>query len=267
MADPTPVFDDLDEESGEVDALVASLAPERWALATPAPGWTLAHQIAHLAWTDRSALVAVTDEAGFRALVDKALADPGGFVDEGAVEGAALPPAALLARWREGRAALARALREVPSGTRIPWYGPPMAAPTMATARLMETWAHGLDIADALGARHRPTGRLRHVARLGVRTRDHAFVAHGLTPPAEPFRVELTGPDGASWTHGPEDAAQRVTGPALDFCLLTTQRAHRADLALTAAGPDADRWLDLAQSFAGPPGAGRPPRGTAGEPR
>ncbi|MBQ0829329.1 TIGR03084 family metal-binding protein [Streptomyces tagetis] len=267
MADPTSVFDDLDEESGEADALVASLGPEGWALATPAPGWTVAHQIAHLAWTDRSALVAVTDEAAFRTLVDKALAAPGSFVDEGAAEGAALPPAELLAGWREGRVALARALREVPPGTRVPWYGPPMAAPTMATARLMETWAHGLDIADALGVVRPPTGRLRHVARLGVRTRDHAFAAHGLTPPAEPFRVELTAPDGESWVHGPEDAAQRVTGPALDFCLLTTQRAHRADLALTATGPDADRWLDLAQAFAGPPGAGRPPRGTTGEQR
>ncbi|MFH9084475.1 TIGR03084 family metal-binding protein [Streptomyces sp. NPDC017673] len=261
MADPTPVIDDLRAESGELDQLVAGLSPAQWALPTPAPGWTVAHQIAHLAWTDRSALLAVTDADAFRALVEKALAAPGSFVDEGAEEGAALPPAELLAAWRGGRDALDRALRDAPAGARFPWYGPPMSAASMATARLMETWAHGLDVADALGVVRPPTDRLRHVARLGVRTRDFAFGVHGLTPPAEEFRVELTAPSGQVWAYGDERAAQRVTGPALDFCLLVTQRAHRGDLALTATGPDADRWLDIAQAFAGPPGTGRPPKG------
>ncbi|MGW7524870.1 TIGR03084 family metal-binding protein [Streptomyces sp. NPDC054783] len=260
MADPTPVIDDLRAESEELDLLVAELSSEQWALPTPAPGWTLAHQIAHLAWTDRSALLAVTDAGAFQALVEKALAAPGSFVDEGAEEGARLAPAELLSTWREGRAALDQALRNAPPGARFPWYGPPMSAASMATARLMETWAHGLDIADALGVVLPPTDRLKHVVRLGVRTRDFAHTVHGLTPPAEEFRVELTAPDGAVWAYGPESAPQRVTGPALDFCLLVTQRAHRADLALTAVGPDADRWLDIAQAFAGPPGGGRPPK-------
>ncbi|MGW2030490.1 TIGR03084 family metal-binding protein [Streptomyces sp. NPDC001811] len=261
MADPTPVIDDLRAESGELDRLVAELSPDQWALPTPAPGWTVAHQIAHLAWTDRSALLAVTDAGAFQALVEKALAAPDAFVGEGAEEGAVLPPADLLAAWRAGRAALDRALRDAPAGARFPWYGPPMSAASMATARLMETWAHGLDIADALGVVRPPTDRLRHVARLGVRTRDFAFGVHGLTPPAEEFRVELTAPSGQVWAYGDEHAAQRVTGPALDFCLLVTQRAHRDDLALTAEGPDAGRWLDIAQAFAGPPGTGRPPKG------
>ncbi|MBQ0913915.1 TIGR03084 family metal-binding protein [Streptomyces sp. RM99] len=263
MSDPTPVIDDLREESEELDALVASLGPQEWRLATPAPGWTVAHQIGHLHWTDRAALVAVTDEAGFAALVEQALAAPDRYVDDAAEEAAGQAPAALLAAWRQTRAALDKALREAAPGARFPWYGPPMATASMATARLMETWAHGLDVADALGVRRPPTDRLRHIARIGVRARDFAYAAHGLTPPAEQFRVELTGPGGDVWAYGPEGAAQRVTGPALDFCLLATQRAHRADLALTAEGPDADRWLDIAQAFAGPPGAGRPPRGEA----
>ncbi|MEU6589126.1 TIGR03084 family metal-binding protein [Streptomyces sp. NPDC046881] len=261
MADPTPVIDDLRAESEELDLLVAELTRDRWALPTPAPGWTVAHQIAHLAWTDHSALLAVTDAGAFRTLVEKALAAPDSFVDEGAEEGAAQPPADLLAAWRAGRTALEEALRGAPPGARFPWYGPPMSAASMATARLMETWAHALDVADALGVVRPPTNRLRHVARLGVRTRDFAFGVHGLTPPAEEFRVELTAPSGEVWAYGPEDAPQRVTGPALDFCLLVTQRAHRGDLALTAAGPDADRWLGIAQAFAGPPGTGRPPKG------
>ncbi|MEU2712347.1 TIGR03084 family metal-binding protein [Streptomyces sp. NPDC007205] len=263
MADPMPVIDDLRAESEELDRLTAGLSPGQWALPTPAPGWTLAHQIAHLAWTDHSALLAVTDADAFQTLVEKALAAPDAFVDQGAEEGARLPPAELLARWRAGRDALDRALRTAPPGARFPWYGPPMSAASMATARLMETWAHGLDIADALGVVRPPTDRLRHVARLGVRTRDFAHTVHGLTPPTDEFRVELTAPSGALWAYGPEGAPQRVTGPALDFCLLVTQRAHRADLALTAVGPDADRWLDIAQAFAGPPGTGRPPKGAS----
>jgi uncharacterized protein (TIGR03084 family) len=261
MADPTPVFNDLRDESDELDRLVAELSPEQWALATPAPRWTVAHQIAHLAWTDRSALLAVTDADAFQALVDKALAAPGSFVDEGAEEGAGLPPADLLARWREGRSALDTALRAAPPGARFPWYGPPMSTASMATGRLMETWAHGQDVADALGVVRTPTDRLRHVVRIGVRARDFAFGGHGLPAPADPFRIELVGPGGDLWAYGPEEAAQRVTGPALDFCLLVTQRAHRTDLALRADGPDADRWLDVAQAFAGPPGTGRPPKG------
>lgn len=260
VADPSFVIDDLHQESEELDLLVRELGEECWALATPAPGWSIAHQIAHLTWTDRSALLAVTDAEAFAKEVEKALASPDSFVDEGAEEGAALPPARLLAEWRAGREALEAALRAAPTGTRFPWYGPPMSAASMATARLMETWAHGQDIADALHVMRPPTDRLRHVARIGVRARNFAFGVRGLSAPEGEFRVELTAPSGELWTYGPEDADQRVTGPALDFCLLVTQRAHRADLAVRAEGPDADRWLDIAQAFAGPPGAGRAPK-------
>ncbi|GAA4776401.1 MULTISPECIES: TIGR03084 family metal-binding protein [Streptomyces] len=259
MSEPAAVLDDLHRESEELDRLVASLEPARWAEPTPAAGWTIAHQIAHLAWTDRAAHLAATDAAGFAAEVEKALAAPGSFVDDGAAEGAALPPGELLAGWRLGRERLLRALREAPAGARFPWYGPPMSAASMATARLMETWAHGQDVADALGVHRPPTPRLAQIARLGVRTRDFAFGVHGLTPPAEPFRVELHGPDGTTTAFGPEDAPQRVTGPLLDFALLVTQRAHPEDLGLRAEGADAGQWLRIAQAFAGPPGPGRAP--------
>ncbi|MEU4730956.1 TIGR03084 family metal-binding protein [Streptomyces sp. NPDC023588] len=260
-ADAAPaVFADLRQESEELDALVGELGTGDWARPTPAPGWTLAHQIAHLHWTDRASLLSLTDATGFGALVEEALKAPDSFVDEGAREGAALAPADLLARWRTGRAALGEALAAASPDARFPWYGPPMKAASMAGARLMETWAHGQDVADALGVRRTPTARLRHVARIGVRARDYAYAVRGLPAPAEEFRVELTSPDGSQlWTYGPPGAPQRVTGPALDFCLLATRRAHRADLALAATGRDADRWLDIAQAFAGPAGPGRAP--------
>lgn len=261
MAELEPVLADLAAEGDVLDALVGGLDAPAWSTPTPAPGWSIAYQIAHLAWTDHASLIAATDDDGFAALVREALHDPEGFVDAAAARWAGHAPALLLQWWRDGRAALADALRARPAGEKIPWFGPPMSPVSMATARIMETWAHGQDVADALGADRPPTARLRHVAHIGVRTRDFAFTLHGLTPPAEPFRVELTGPGGAVWSWGPEDAAQRVTGPALDFCLLVTQRRHPDDLAVRAEGPDAARWLTIAQAFAGTPGAGRPARG------
>lgn len=259
MSETEALLGDLRAEGDELDGLVAGLGGAAWRTPTPAPGWTVAHQIAHLAWTDERAVQAAEDPQGFADEVRKAWAAPDAFVDEGAERGAAEPPEALLSRWREGRERLLRALAAQPPRARLPWYGPPMSVMSMATARLMETWAHGQDVADALGVHRAPTARLRHVARIGVRARGYAYAARGLEPPADEFRVELTAPDGELWTYGPEDAAQRVTGPALDFCLLVTQRAHRDDLALRAEGPDTDRWLDIAQAFAGPPGKGRAP--------
>lgn len=257
MASADPIIDDLRDESNALDALVAGLPTEAWSQATPAPGWTIAHQIAHLLWTDRVSLTSITDEPAFGAILTSASANPLGFVDEAAEQLALTPPAQLLADWRTTREQLHAALRGVADGRKLLWFGPPMSAPSMATARLMETWAHGLDVADALGADVKATNRLRSIAHLGVRTRDFAFSVHGLTPPAEPFRVELTGADGDVWTWGPEDAAQRVTGSALDFCFLVTQRRARTELDVLASGPDAERWLGIAQAFAGPPGAGR----------
>ena len=268
MADSTldDVLADLAAEGDDLDALVAGLPDDvsGWRTPTPAAGWTVAHQVVHLAWTDEVALLAATDPGAFGARLRSLLADgvpPEQVVDREAEQGAAVPAAGILARWRTGRAALGDALRALPDGAKLPWFGPPMAAASMATARLMETWAHGEDVADALGVIRAPTARLRHVARLAVRTRDFAFAARGRSAPGAPFRVELAAPDGGLWVFGPPDAEQRVTGPALDLCLLAVQRRHRADTGLVATGPDADAWLDLAQAFAGPPGAGRPPGG------
>jgi uncharacterized protein (TIGR03084 family) len=257
MAGPGPFVADLSAESDDLDALVTPLSPDRWADPTPAPGWTIAHQIAHLLWTDQVSLLSVTDEAAFAEVLTGAAADPAGFVDTGAEELATIPPAELLTDWRVTRRRLHEALLTVPDGRKLPWFGPPMSAASMATARLMETWAHGLDIADSLGVKRPATDRLRSIAHLGVRTRDYAFLVNNLAPPTEPFLVELRGPSGDTWSWGPSNAAQRVTGSAEDFCFLVTQRRALSTLNITAEGPDAQRWLDIAQAFAGPPGPGR----------
>ena len=264
------LLDDLRAEGDRLWNAVAGLDDDGWLRPTPAPGWTVATQVAHLLWTDEVAVVAATPtpdgKQAWDALVLQALEDPTGFVDAQALEVARLRPEALLARWGAAREALPRALREYPEGQKMPWFGPPMSPASMATARFMETWAHALDVYAALDLRPEPASdqqgdRIRHVAHLGVRTRDFAFSVHGLEAPAEEFRIELTAPSGELWAWGPEDAAQSVRGSAWEFCLLATQRVHRDDTDLVATGADAERWLTIAQAFAGPAGEGRPARG------
>ena len=153
---------------------------------------------------------------------------------------------------------MVEAFAGVPAGTKVPWYGPPMSPASFATARLMEYWAHGQDVVDALGVVRVPTGRLRHVCHLGFRTRAFAYANRGRTAPDVPVQVVLTAPDGGRWTYG--EGEQRITGTAEDFALLVTQRRHRDDTGLVAEGDAADGWLDVAQAFAGPPGPGRAKR-------
>jgi uncharacterized protein (TIGR03084 family) len=253
------VLTDLAAEGDDLDRLLSGIGGERWQLATPAPGWTIAHQVGHLASSDWLATLAATDVEAFRVRQAALAGDFDAAVGAGAADFVADPPEQLLSRWREGRLGLRDALAAVPPGQRVPWIVEPVSSATLATTRLMELFGHGQDIRDALGVERPVTDRIVHVARLGIRTRDFSFLARGLTSPAGEFRIELSSPTGQAWTWGPDDAAQGVSGPLLDFCLLVTQRRHRDDLRLVARGPDADRWLSFAQAYAGPPGPGRAP--------
>jgi len=253
------VLTDLAQEGAALDELVAPLDEAGWRTPTPAVGWDVATQVVHLAWTDEVAVFAATDKVAWDEVVTEAIADPEGFVDAEAIGGAKASPGEILERWRAARAALQEVLRAYPAGDRIPWFGPPMSPVSMGTARFMETWAHSLDVAEALGVTPEPTDRIRHVAHLGVRTRNYAYSVHSLEPPADDFRIELRAPSGELWEWGPVEAEQSVRGSAYDFCLRVTQRRHRDDLDLVATGPDANQWLDIAQAFAGPAGEGRKP--------
>jgi len=266
-ADPVTALRALGDRLDRVvhDALEAH-GPQAWRTPTPAAGWTVATQVAHLLWTDEVSLCAAREPDRFaRVHVAAAMEDPAGYVDAEADRVAAQPAAEVLGRWRRARTELADTLASADPGERIPWFGPPMRPRSMATARLMETWAHGTDLAVALGVAQdfrrsaEVADALPHVARLGVRTRDFAHVLNGLEPPAEEYRVELRDAAGRVHAHGPDDAAQRVTGGLEDFCLLVTRRVHRSDTDLVASGEGAERWLGLAQAFAGPPGTGPAP--------
>lgn len=256
------VLADLIAEQQALDDIVAALDDEAWRLATPSPGWTIADQIGHLTYFDGTAALAITDPEAFTTEMHALLASGAG--DDMTLTLARTGTAAeVLAAWRANRDALAEAAATLGDGARVPWYGPSMGAKSFLTARLMEAWAHGCDIADALGVERVATERLRHIANLGYITRGWTYANRGLEMPATPVRVELTSPGGDVWRFGPdpasEPAADSIVGPALDFCLVTTQRRHVDDTALVVTGTAARDWMEKAQLFAGPPTDGPAP--------
>lgn len=258
---------DLAAEHAALDAVVADLDDAAWDTPTASPRWAVRDQIGHLAYFDEAATQAITDPERFAADLAAALAgDVAAFLESTEARGRTLPPADLLAWWREQRAALLAAAAPLDPKARLPWYGPSMGARSFVTARLMETWAHGQDVVDALDASRPATDRLRHVADLGVRTRGFSYVVRGQEAPEGEIRVELAAPSGDTWAWGDPDTPDRVTGPAEDFCLVVTQRRNRADTALVATGPLAAEWLTIAQCFAGGPTLGPPPRSGSGTP-
>lgn len=257
MTDVREVAADLRAEQEALDAVVAGLTDEQWGLPTPSPGWSVADQIGHLTYFDGAAATAITDPAAFARSVEQLVAAD----DRDALTlHRHLSPAELLETWRANRRRLADVSATLDDGTRVAWYGPSMGARSFLTARLMECWAHGQDVADALGVERAATDRLRHIALLGVITRGWSYLNRGLEPPPGDVWVDLTGPSGARWSFGPDDAAGVVAGPALDFCLVVTQRRHVDDTALRVAGDVARDWLEKAQAFAGPPTEGPAPR-------
>lgn len=263
------VLSDLIAEQQALDEVVAPLSSEQWALPTPSPRWSIADQIAHLTYFDGTAALAVADEDAFNdsmgALVGAMTSDDPTVADDATIgDLRRLPPEELLARWRSNREALASVAATLADDARVAWYGPSMGAKSFLTARLMEVWAHGQDVIDALAEADidvdRPaTDRIRHIAQLGFITRGWTYVNRGLDAPTTPVRVELTSPSGDTWSFGPDDAPESITGPALDFCLVTTQRRHVDDTDLVVSGEAARDWMEKAQLFAGPPTDGPAP--------
>lgn len=262
MAAQTLLLDvtaDLSAETADAMAYLTRLGPEDWEAATPAAGWAVRDQVSHLARFDDMARLAMIDPDAFRKLAREDEARGPYFPDRIAEDLRHLSPTRLLDWFVRARESLIEEFRRVDPAIKLPWYGPPMSPASSATARIMETWAHLQDIVDTFGWRREPTDRLRHVAHIGVRTLGFSFTQHGRPAPEAPVRVELAAPGGGTWTWGPAEAADIVRGPALDFCLVVTQRRHRDDTALVAQGPVAEAWLPIAQAFAGPPGSGREP--------
>ena len=257
--DLTALAEDLDAETAELVAIIEPLDASGWATTTPAPGWSVQDQIAHLAYFDEAATTAALDADAFQVELVAALEDPDGITERISRRSREMEPAAVLDWFNSARAAMRATFLALDPSTRVPWYGPPMSIASSLTARIMETWAHGQDVADALGVTRAPTRALRQVAHIGVRTFGNSFTARGLEVPEVSVFVGLVAPDGETWTWGDPASVERVEGDALDFALVVTQRRHVDDTTLAIAGPIATQWMSIAQAFAGPPGAGREP--------
>ena len=251
------ICSDLAAEYEELDSIVAALDESGWNILTPAEGWTVKDQIRHLAYYDGRARLSVTDPEAFDQHLTDISKNPEGHLKTLEEVGRELTAAELMKWWREERGALLEALAPLAPKDRIRWYGPPMSHLSFATARIMETWAHGQDVADALGIERVPTDRLRHIAHLGVVTFGWSFTLRKMEIPDSPVRVEITSPSGELWTWGPEGAEDIVEGPAEDFCLVVVQRRHPDDTRLDIKGATAREWLSIAQTYAGEIGSGR----------
>jgi uncharacterized protein (TIGR03084 family) len=250
------ILDDLEREHEALFALVRELSPGHWRGATPAAGWTVADQISHLAFFDHRAALALTDPESFLADRERLVAEAPR--DLSIELGRLVTSDELLGEWTTNRRRLIGAARSTDDSRRVPWYGPSMSVSSFLTARLMETWSHGYDVADALSVTPLPTARLRHVAHIGVSARPYSLMINGQPADDRPIHVSLTAPSGDRWQWGdPGAVGGSVEGDAVEFCLVVTQRRHLDDTSIRVEGDAAESWMAIAQAFAGPAGPGR----------
>ena len=218
--------------------------------------WTIDAILQHLHFFNRMALWSMEEPDRFQA--DYARFSEGrkaegsmvGITDR-MLEG--LRGRALCDAWVETARQITPRFAAADPKARVKWAGPDMSVRSSVTARLMETWAHGQAIYDVLGYQRVDGDRIRNIAHLGVATYGWTFINRGETPPEPAPYVRLTAPSGAHWEWGEPSGAERVEGPATDFCQVVAQTRNISDVELTVTGPNAGRWMALAQCFAGPP--------------
>ncbi len=258
MPDIAELCSDLAAEQSDLNDVLSKATSADWVKPTPAAGWDVCDSLSHLCFFEEAAVTSLVDPDLFDVQRRQLMTDVFSAVAAGAPTpdvalGRTLgDPAALLGRWRTATAAYTAAATNADPAGRVAWYGPTMSLASFTTARLMEAWAHGVDVRDALGLRTETGPRLRHVCHIGFGARSYAFTSHGMTDPGDPVRLVVDAPDGEEWSWGPSDAEDVISGPALDVAFVFTQRRHPSRTAVVAKGPTATVWLSIAQAFAGP---------------
>lgn len=241
------VIADLVAEYARLDAMLPRLTEPEWHTPSGALGWSVRDVVVHLATSEEAV-------AGSIAAVITAPAkwtDWNGALDDAMAAMVAddhAEPAQVLARWRAATAASLDALASADPDRAVAWAAAPLRPRTLATTRLAEHWAHGLDIAEPLGVAFADTDRLRHIAWLGHRSLPYAASLAGVA--AQPVRAELVGPHGDVWVYGPADAASRIRGRAGAFCRVGARRLPAEESRLETEGPFATTALRILRNYA-----------------
>ncbi|WP_216856340.1 TIGR03084 family metal-binding protein [Acidisphaera sp. S103] len=256
--------EDFRAEANELHTLLATLDENDWQRATLFKAWTVNDIVQHLHDSDLMAAASVAGPEPFTRLrIQIQAARDAGLtrVQEARQRLGSLTGRRLLERWHATMADLCDSLSALLPNARLTWYGPDMGVRMFATARQMETWAHGQAIYDLMGATRQATDRLRNIVEIGVRTYGWTFANRGQSIPGPAPYVRLNGPSGAVWEWNDPAPGNSVDGDALDFCQVVTQVRNIADTSLKVTGEPARTWMSLAQCFAGPP-ENPPPPGT-----
>jgi uncharacterized protein (TIGR03084 family) len=252
------IVTDLIAEQQALDDFLCTLQDDQWELQTPAEGWTVKDSVSHIAHIDE---VAVSLLNGDNTPLDEAAKTGLSYVEVGPKQGRSMKTPQVLEWWRNMREIMDEQLLKIDPKAKIPWFALPMGARAFATARLMETWAHGLDCYDATGSKPMDTDRLRHVATIAFMALPYAYNVNNMEMPNVPIRIELTLPSGANWGRGADEATNIIRGTASEFCRVAVRRRHWKDTKLQIQGEEAGRFIEIIQTYAGPPGSGRKPTG------
>lgn len=242
------ILADLVAEQQGLDQFLQSIDYRKWPTPTPAAGWTIHDQVSHLASSEELAFGAIDSGPPAVAAVIKEHSSIDGFTDAGVKRGREMRPGQVIEWWRHARADVVDALSRMTGKERVTWLAGEMSAKSFATARLMETWAHGLDIHAAVDSQPVDTTRLRHVAFLGWATLPFAFEQAGEEYPT-PIRVELRAPAYQKWIFGPDDAENVVRGDAGEWCRVVVRRVEGSDTELEATGELAEQALQIAKAY------------------
>jgi uncharacterized protein (TIGR03084 family) len=239
------IFDDLEAEQDRLEGILAAFDREQWLTPSAAPGWSVADVVLHLAQSEEAVV-----SAGAVGGSDRWERAPGSLDElmDMAVAAERTEPELMFDRWRTARRAAVERLRSADPRRPLPWAAAPLKPQALATTRLAEHWAHGLDITAPFGIELADTTRLRHVAWLGHRTLPYAFALAGADP--VDVRCKLTGPDGAVWEYGPAGAPSTITGDLGPFCRVGARRLEPELSGLVASGPHGAQALTLLRNYA-----------------
>ena len=254
---------DVKLEADELNSLLKSLEKKDWISNTTFKDWTPEEVVAHLYYFDLMAIYSYQNKEKFKDEA-KFLATTGGLSTS--LERAVAvknrlevqDSEDLRSRWYDSCIEMCSIFSTADPKDRMMWFGPDMGARMFITARFMEMWSHSQEIYDLMGTTRKYSDRIKHVATIGVKTFGWTYVNRGLSVPKDIPYVEIEAPSGAKWDWNTPNEENFVKGKASDFCHVVTQGRNIKETDLEVVGDIANKWMSIAQCFAG--GAEDPPK-------